>query len=113
MTRLAAFLRRWADRIDPPAPAVSVPAMPAVEATSSDADLFGPPEFGPLAVTRERQEERLVELQFLLDKIALHDSGSGLLWLETWQLEVLRRYVEHELRLRERRFDLVEKHWRP
>lgn len=102
-TRLAALLRRLADRIDPPA---RVPSEPVPDV------LFGPPEYGPLTVVRERQEERLHELEHLINRIRDHDPDSGLLWFESWQLEVLKRYLEHELRLRGRRFELVAERWR-
>ena len=101
MSRVAALLRRVADAIDPPAPA----AASDWANDGADDDEFGPPERGPISVTRERQEERLVELQYLLDKFALHDSGSGLAWFESRQLRILTRLLQHELKLREWQLD--------
>lgn len=50
---------------------------------------------------RERQEERLRELEFLIERNRDHDPDSGLLWFEAWQLQAFKGYLEHELELRE------------
>lgn len=93
MSGFAALLRRLADRLDPQGAVAPAPVADNVEAV---------PEYGPLSVVRERQEERLHELQYLVERSRDHDPDSGLLWFETWQLDVLARLLQHEIELRER-----------
>jgi len=92
MTRLAAvlaaMLRRLADRL---APSPDAPEKPRKDV-----------ELGPIELVRERQEERLREIAFLVERNRDHDPDSGLCWWETWQLEVVRDLLELELEQRER-----------
>jgi hypothetical protein len=97
MTRFAALLRRLADRMDPQSCASVEAPTPA-----SDEEEFGPQEYGSLSEVRERQEERLRELQYLIDRTRDHDPDSGLIWFESWQLRLIRKILDHELDLRER-----------
>ena len=89
--RLAALLRRMADRLAAPVP--DEPQTPAKVR-----------ELGTIAQVRERQEERLRELEFLVERNRDHDPGSGLCWFERWQLELVRDLLELELDQREREF---------
>ena len=92
MSRLAALLRRLAARIDPTDP--QPPASPAQAQKRRY-------EEGPISRVREIQEERIRELEYLIDRNREHDPGTGLAWLEGWQLAALADLLQHELDLRD------------
>ena len=86
--RLGALLRRLADRL---APLPDAPEKPRKDR-----------ELGTIWQVRERQDERLAELEFLIDRNRDHDPGSGLCWFERWQLELVADLLALELEQRER-----------
>jgi len=88
--RLGALLRGLADRLAP------VPDGPQTPAKVR--------ELGTIAQVRERQDERLREVEFLVEFLRDHDPGSGLAWWERRQLELVRDLLELELEQREREF---------
>jgi hypothetical protein len=103
VTRLAALLRRLADRIDPRQQDAAGVPWPASEDAAGPAT--PPPERGTIEQIRDRQDERLHEILFLIERYDEHDPASGLMWWESWQLEVVKDLLDHELRLREHQFE--------
>ena len=112
MSRLAALLRRLAERIDPSTArgrggGVLDEAARQNRPTALDvSECEQAPEYAALP-RRERQEALLQEIKYLIERNRDHDPDSGLLWFERWQLRLIMHLFENELELRERQFAKV------